>query len=194
LEGLEKRRREKQSEVAQLQVRAPVSGRAESRTLESLDGSYLAQGKEILVIGDESHKEIRLSISQDDVDCFAGWVGNRVRVRIAGSSALAGTLARIEPRASLEPPHPSLCATDGGPLPVRPRSTENQAAKRGEQTQELLVPRFTGIVTLTADDSRPLHAGQRATVALLAPHDAVGVHLYRQAQRWLTHALKRAAS
>ena len=81
-----------------------------------------------MLLGDEDSKEIRLSVDQDDVDAFFANSENQLRSR--GKAGYYRThLSHIEPRASLEPLHPAIAATKGGPLPVRSKPKESQDKK-----------------------------------------------------------------
>ncbi len=64
--SLQKRLTEKQQQANQLTVRGPVAGRVMSRSLVWAIGTYAQPGTELVAIGDDSRKELRVSISQDD--------------------------------------------------------------------------------------------------------------------------------
>ena len=75
LESLLKKREEKRDEVAQLTVRAPISGTVIVRDPDALFGTYATTGAEIVSIGDERRKELRMSIGQKDLDAFVAYQG-----------------------------------------------------------------------------------------------------------------------
>ncbi|MDG2360529.1 MAG: hypothetical protein P8M20_12830 [Planctomycetaceae bacterium] len=64
--SLLKRLTEKQQQSDQLTVRAPVAGRFMSRSLVWVIDTYTKPDTELITIGDDSLKELRVSISQDD--------------------------------------------------------------------------------------------------------------------------------
>ena len=188
LRTLEKQYTEQQREKDKLVVRAPCDGKVIGRNLESFSGRYLTKGSRLLSIGDERAKEIRLSIAQQDIHSFRAYAGRRTRVYLPDQDALVTTLTKVEPRASVVPLDMSLCALNGGALAVRAAS--DREGKAGGSGYELLSPRFTGTVQLDAQQSRQVHAGQRARVAL-RPYESIGSHLYHLASDWVDKKLRR---
>ncbi|MDH3718305.1 MAG: HlyD family secretion protein, partial [Planctomycetota bacterium] len=159
-ESLEKKRDEKQGQVDQLTVRAPASGKIVTRNPETLLGTYLAEGTEIVSIGSERQKELRVAIAQEDVDVFSQQVGKPVRIRMPGGTVLTCPLSKVTPRASMKASHPSLYAPFGGRLEAR----KMESGERSDEAYELLKPRFTGVISLTAQQSDQYRAGQRGVV------------------------------
>jgi len=188
LRALENRRAEKQAQVDSLVVRASCSGHVIGRHLPRLLGRYLDRGSVLLAIGNETAKEVRLSIAQQDIDTFREHLASPLRAYLAGSAVLQAPLAKIEPRATLLPLDASLCAPYGGALAVRQRS--DAAAQAGAETYELLAPRFTGIMPLDAAASQCVRAGQRALVAV-HPYQSLGGRLYRVFVQWADTRLHR---
>jgi putative peptide zinc metalloprotease protein len=182
-EGLQSQLAEKRAQVERLTVRAPCAGKIIRRDLATIIGTYLNEGDEIATIGDESKKELQISISQDDLEVFAGQVGKLGQVEIPRYSPLQSTLEKVMPRASLTPLHPALATANGGPLPV------NTVGREGNDTAgatfELFAPRFTGIVRLNETESGKLRAGQRGTFSCRALHESIGEHLYHAVSRWV---------
>jgi putative peptide zinc metalloprotease protein len=188
LQTLLERRNEIQDEVRGLIVRAPRSGKIVGRSLESWVGVYLAKGHEILSIGDEAAKEVRLSIAQSDIRAFRHHVGQNVRLYLPNLPLVQSSLSRIEPRASVVPLDTTLCVPNGGSLAVRDKP--ESSGKESSLNFELLSPRFIGFMTLNSSQSAELHAGQRAQVAL-RPFESVGQHLYRAVSDWAENRLHR---
>jgi putative peptide zinc metalloprotease protein len=191
LRTLENRLEEKRQQVARLVVRAPCSGNVIGRNLQWKCGTYLPQGSELVTIGREDGKEIRISIAQQDLDTFGRCLGEPVRIGLPGRGDLQAPLTLIEPRASKRLWDAALCARHGGPLPVRPRSDTGRDV--GDPQYELLTPRFTGIVALPPAQSLQLCAGQRAEVSV-AGGASLGGHLHRVIADWVDarlHAPRR---
>lgn len=189
LDSLEIKHREKQREVAQLSIVAPCSGRVILRNAKSLLGTYATVGTEIVSIGHENRKELRIAIRQDDVQAFRGSLGADIDVRLPGIGRLKCELVRLNPRASVEPSHPSLCASFGGPLNVRerPRSETNGT----EHTFELLSPRFRGIVGLSETESSQLRVGQRGVAWLANGNESIAEHLIRKVKDQFSKVLRQ---
>ncbi len=192
LEALEKKRDEKIKQASRLVVRAPVSGTIVSRQPELLLGKYLSEGSEVVLLGDENFKEVRVAVDQDDADAFFAQVGKTVTIR-AGERVFKNTLSQIEPRASLEPLHPALAAVKGGPLPVRRKTNESPDKKdeAGPESYELLVPQFAGEVKLSLDQSLLLAAGQRTQVSFTPQGQSIGDFLFNRFQRWCRDKIRR---
>jgi len=195
LEALEKRRDEKIEQVSRLVVRAPVPGVIVNRQPESLLGKYLSEGSEVVLLGDENYKEIRVAVDQDDADAFFEQVGKPVWIR-AGGNILSSPLSRIEPRATLEPLHPALAATKGGPLPVQRKAKESPDKKNeaDQESYELLAPQFAGEVALSLEQSALFAAGQRTEVSFSPQGQSLGDFLFTRFQRWCRDKVRRVRS
>lgn len=136
-------------------------------------------------LGEENSKELRVAIDQDDADAFFAQVGKPVWIR-RGGKVFSSPLSQIEPRASLEPLHPALAATKGGPLPVQ-HKTKQSPDKKDESSKdsyELLTPQFTGEVILPLEQSILLAAGQRVQVSFTPEGQSLGDFLFNRFQRW----------
>ncbi len=187
LRTLEQQLQSKREEVAALEVRAPCSGKVVGRHLDALEGTYQTKGSRLLSIGDESAKEISLSIAQQDTADFRRYTNMPMRVLFTNAQPLDAPLESVEPRASVVPLSPSLCAPLGGSLAVRSIPGESSVH---EQQYELLSPRFSGTIRLTAAQSRQVHAGQRGRVVLRGS-ETVGQYFYHRAAQWVNTKLHR---
>jgi putative peptide zinc metalloprotease protein len=187
LEDLQHRLAERREQVGRLVVLAPTAGRVVTRQPESLAGRFVRPGDEIVAIGSEEAKELRVSVAQDDVQRFLPRVGQPLGVRIGGEM-MVSRLSRVEPRASLTLPHLALSAAEGGPLPVRPKDLAEGDRSSREKTErekyELLAPRFAAQVVLSASESLTLGAGQRGQVVLQPGEEMLGVHGAKLAYIW----------
>jgi hypothetical protein len=186
---LESRLAEKQAQVAQLVVHAPRSGQVIGRHLESLRGTWRERGSVLLAIGDESAKEIRLSIDQNDIEQFRAHLHSDLHAYLPGMPPLKATLAKVEPRAVTKPLDLSLCAPYGGTLASRRTKTAAEATPAA-QGYETLSPRFTGAIPLDATASRQVRSGQRAMVSIQA-RETIGEYLYREVRDWMDKKLHR---
>ena len=183
LASLERRLREKEEQLEALTLRAPVAGALVSRDLESLRGTYLKRGAEVLVIGSQDRKELNISIAQEDIEVFSDHLQQALSVRIRGVPGFAASLTEVSPRARREPSSQGFCAPLGGALPVRvlnPVATHTDAQPR----YELLSPRFDGNLSLSHEQSLSLLAGQRGFVALRANNRSIADHLLSRLRHW----------
>jgi len=95
---------------------------------------------------------------------------------------------KIDPRASQTPLHPSLCAQAGGPLPVRPVSSQDDQ----EAEVELLTPRFNAFLNLEQTVGSKLHSGQRGRAFFSAKRQSLGSYFYLAACDWLKDKIEIA--
>lgn len=181
---------EKRTQVAQLAVRAPRSGRVFRRDLSSLIGKYLTEGDEVLSVGDEHQKEIRISIAQTDLDTFQGQIGKPVHINLPRLPIWQCSLCDVIPRATWQPSHVALLASNGGPLAVK-----NVSQRKGQDqpAQELMSARFTGVIALSPVASQQIRSGQIGSVSYRPCRESVGEHLYHAATHWLRVHLKQQA-
>ncbi len=177
LEALRTKYEEKSRQVANLTLRAPVSGHVIGVNLENLSGVYVKPGEEVLSIGNEQHKELQLAIAQEKLSVFELNVGRPLSIRLRGGGALRTTLTSITPRASRACPHPAPSGVNGGPLPVRAGAPDPHDGNAVEP--ELLVPHFTGKVKLDSELSSQLRAGQIGRAALPLHREAIGRYVHR---------------
>ena len=161
----------------------PSEGTVVAHDLASRVGTYLERGADLLAIGSEDHKELRISIAQDDVDVFARRVKEPLWVRVRGGRSFSAALGDVTPRASKEPFHEALCAPFGGPLPVRSLDSDAKSPSR-KAHYELLAPRFLGRVPLDPEHSLSLLAGQRGIVSLPAGGRSIASHLWTRLSQW----------
>ena len=192
VKGLEKQQDEKQAEVEQLTVRAPKGGKIIARNLDLLKDTYLEAGTEIVSMGDEACKELRISVAQEDIEVFTGHLQQPVRIRVPSTDVFQCPLVKVDPRASVQPPHHSLCAPNGGPLVVKRKAADENDSQTATETYELLTPRFVGVVSLSTAQSRSLRAGQRGTITFRTHRESIGSHLYTLSSRWVRRTIARS--
>ena len=187
IEALQKRLAERSRQREQLIVKAPMSGRIAGRNLDELRGSFIKEGTEIFTIGNESTKEVQLSIAQEDMDAFQANLKQSVLVVLPGHATLVGKVDRLQPRASVEPGSDALAAPNGGLLPVRVSEAEDD----GETVYELIEPRFTGYVSLPQEESNAISPGRRCLATLAESDRSFGQGLYDVTSRWIAQAAEQ---
>ncbi|VAX09917.1 hypothetical protein MNBD_GAMMA26-1455 [hydrothermal vent metagenome] len=189
IQNLHSRLEEKGRQVDELIIYAPQAGQILTRHLDAQIGSYLGVGTEILKIADSREKEVQISIGEDDMHELASLIGQSLELRLdgAGNQILAVEVERITPRASREVLHPMLTALNGGPLVVRPKSSEPSSQELAESTTayELLKPRFNITSRLSSEESRQLWAGETATAKIPGRERTIGNHIYVAISRWV---------
>lgn len=183
-----KKRDELARQVRDLVVVAPAAGRVVGRHLDGWLGRYVETGTELFRIGDESAKEVTVAIAQDDVELFQSRADASISIRFstAGIGSMVTSGFSIEPRATTSAPHEALSSRLDGPLAVLvPEDSVNDRAA----ADELLEPCFKASAVLTAEQSRRLRAGQRATVEFQTSQQNWGRRALAQVESWFDQQL-----
>ncbi|MFN9720412.1 MAG: biotin/lipoyl-binding protein [Planctomycetota bacterium] len=186
LDSFRKQLRECQKQADGLQLRAGRAGRIVGRELSNLAGTYAKAGMELLTIGLDDAKEVRLSVGQRDLPVATGLIGKPLKVRVGTSSPVIGTLTRINPKGSRSIPHDSLIAPNGGALTV----VESRRRTEDGDRLELAEHRFTAVVTLPAAEASRFLCGQRGTASLGLPKASLGKYLWTACEDWFRSRLE----
>lgn len=144
-----------QRKVDELVIRATSGGIVTARRIEDLHNSYLTEGQCIGEVGIANSK--RLLVSLAPADAVGLEPGTAVRGIGCSGTRWKGVVDRIEPRASLQPPHPTLIAPFDGPLAVNCSDSEQC---------ELIHPRVTAYVDVEPTTSESLYSGQTCRLVL----------------------------
>lgn len=154
--------RDRRAQVDAFMVVATRPGRVVTCDLSNRIGSYIRKGDELLVLGNDSQKELLISVSQDDIKSALPQIGDPVQVRIGSRAKIIGKLSRIEPRATRILPHQAFAATAGGPIAVKQTVDYRQDHRQSDEPGiEFADPRFTGLVAIAGDDAHLLFSGER---------------------------------
>ncbi len=138
IKGLEKNLNEKDLYLAQLELKAPISGRIVARNLNELQGQWLRVGEKILAIAPSDEMELLVSFRQRDIDSIQRRKDDSILLRLRGHShEIPGSLTRVETRATRAIPHEVLVSSSGGPLALRARNDpyaerDREIAKAGQ--------------------------------------------------------------
>ena len=184
LESLREQRLQLITKVASLLIRAPISGTVIAQHLETMQGKYVESGTEMLMVGSTGNKEVRISIEQHDIDAFRDPSNHKVRLEVQGHALPDGVakLNRLYPRASERVSHPSLIATNGGPLAVQQNPNPNS------QDEVILVePCFEGVVAIPPTLSDKLMAGEVCRVSVGRGHQRVYEKLWSFARSYFEY-------
>jgi putative peptide zinc metalloprotease protein len=164
---------DKKARCSHLVIRAPSAGRVLQRNLDQLIGTYVRDGDEILALGRDHQKRLRILINQRHLDVLKGRRRVPIRAFIPGETTFYAVLSHIEPEASDVSPEPSLCASYGGPLAVLP-TDEDDTSHSGFV---LLEPHFSGFLQLAESQKNRILAGQRASILLNSTQTSLGEYL-----------------
>ncbi len=141
--------------VENLNVRSPSAGQLVQNDLASRVGLFLKAGEPLAMVARAEELELVATVGQLDVASLRAVVGQPIEVRLSGSTALTGTLEKVEPRASDRLQEPLLAAIYGGPLAVQVQQSES-----GEEELKLLQPRFEMHLRLEPDMAAQVTPGQ----------------------------------
>lgn len=182
LESLCEQRGQLAEKVDALTIKAPISGQVIAHDLQSLLGSYVKSGRELLAVGSTGDKEVRVSIEQVDVDAFRKMTSKNVSLYISGHRLTSrdATLERVYPRATRRVIHHGLSATSGGQLAVQQNADAN-----GDGEMQLVEPHFEGVVHVPKELSDTLHAGEVGHISLGRGHESVYRRLWSLARGYL---------
>ncbi|MEM1442712.1 MAG: HlyD family efflux transporter periplasmic adaptor subunit [Verrucomicrobiota bacterium] len=142
--GLESKKKDLQSYVGTLEMRAPMAGQVYARELKARVGEFLDKGSVAVRIVNPERPELRIAVAQDRLDAIGSIdAGDLIEIFDENVGQFhEATLKRIRPQAVTEPPHPGLTTLGGGPLVVRD-------SYDGEEPV-LVSPHFTAIAELPA--------------------------------------------
>ncbi|WP_153559336.1 site-2 protease family protein [Roseimaritima sediminicola] len=163
LASLRRQRAEVQRQVDALTVRATRGGRVITPRLQTLRGTYLHQGDEVVRVAEERDKELLAAIDGGDLQGYRQAVesGRSLTARLRGGMTLEVIPSPPAPRASLSVPHPALAASSGGPLALAaPLETE----RGGERT--LVSPHTEAVSPLSPEAAATLRTGQQGMLII----------------------------
>ena len=174
---------EKQAAAEGLKVSANCDGVVVARELQNRLGSFVERGDQILTLAKLVDKEVVVSVDQSEYDAAVWASGKQLRLMFPGRPVVNATLVSINPRASTTPTFPSLTATMGGSLAVRPAS--NSSSSEGDPNFELLSPRFDVTVAVPESFGQEILAGQRGQAYFESTEQSLASYLYLAACHWL---------
>ena len=193
--ALEKQLAETQTSVDQLTLRAPVDGQVLMNDPQSIVGTYISPGQELLSIGDPTNKEAIALVSQSDAHHLETAAGNDVQLRIWGRSDRAnGTVREITPRVRTDLPHFAFAGMYGGPLTVVNRAeyqdTEDNPVPEDTSQLVLLESRIAMHIALDSETSEQLYSGQTGLAHLRMRTGSLGPYLIDRASEWISKRIQ----
>lgn len=144
-----------------LHIMARRDGLVIAARLESMQGSFVSKGTELLRVSDPNEKELLASVSERDMQAYkdAAALRQPARVRLRGGTILSAVPASLRPRARRTLPHPALAATVGGPLAVEPSPEEGESMRMAQ-------PYLESVTKLDPVTSAEVRAGQVGTMTV----------------------------
>lgn len=186
--SLKNRLEKKQHQFEQLVVRAPSAGRVVPSQVESLLGNWVDCGAVLLTL-DNDQKELKVSVSQDDLLSLKQHFDHAVAIRLVGQPDRTGRFTGLVPNATAVIWNPRLTDRNGGPLPVRPVSNQDDA-QSADPRWEMTQPRF--VATVRPDGSwDDVPAGQTGYVYFRSQKHSLGSYLWLRVRKWFRDHLPR---
>ncbi|QDT12020.1 efflux RND transporter periplasmic adaptor subunit [Planctomycetes bacterium K23_9] len=164
-----------QHQVDSLRLVAIRDGLVHARNIQHLTGTMVHEGDPLLTIAEGCDKEVLAVVAQRQVNTVRQSLGKQVSIRTASFRRVQGTVDRVDPRGATQLDAPSLSATNGGPLAVRPVSNSEEAADA--ETTRLLEPHFNSRILLDASTASTLPAGMRLQTLIGYRSDTIAVRL-----------------
>jgi len=186
LESMQKRRRELEEQIANLNVVAAESGIVLARELHTEKGKYFSPGDEILSIGNRDEIHAIALTRQEDIEWVEQNPDVHIELRIWGRSeneTLAGNIKHINPRARDDLPHEAFAATAGGPLAVVPRQQVEDSGDEGDM--KLTEPRVPLEIKLSESDRHDLLPGQSGQLIIRNRDQNMGTYLAQNFVRFV---------
>ena len=184
----------KQNQVESLLVRAKMDGIACIYAPETLQGTFVEQGDELLTVMDPEQKKISACIPQHQLEGLganpADHVADTGRFYCPETGASFVQLSSLSPQATLTPINALLCANVGGPLPVTPVAAESPES--GDKDFELLEPHVAVSFALDGNQSRNLECGRLVSIRINGTSTSTGYQFYKSARRWLAQKMATA--
>lgn len=115
-------------QVEHLMVRAPRDGMVIALQPDRWVGQWFEEGEALLYVVDPIKKKVIVAVPQEAMNRVRGLPGSHAQCRSPDGWSLSGTVTSITQQAELEPPHPALAASAGGPLPVRFGNTPDKVS------------------------------------------------------------------
>lgn len=152
-----------ESKVHALRRVAHRDGTVIARGLRNRVGTFVREGDALLNIATPGDYEVAALVHQDDIRWVRDRLGQSTRIVDRADLAHSGKLEWIAPRASLRLTHPSLSASENGPLTVE-RPHTGARDEEDDEPMRLTEPYFAARVGLDPNQEHALTVGMRTTV------------------------------
>ena len=180
---------EKESQLAQMEILAPLDGVVFARGIENKQGSFVKRGDTLLSCADPADKKVLLSIDQQQAESVRGHRGRSVKILFANSPVISTTIHSLDPRASDVPSELALTAAMGGELPVR-HVNETIARNDNSDHFRLITPRFDAECKMPPDAESSFVVGQRGVALVRGRNLSLGGYFVHCCQKWIRTQLQ----
>jgi putative peptide zinc metalloprotease protein len=172
-----------ETQVAQLLIRSPGSGKFKIASRHELVGSYVNQGDRIATLELTEPLRIRTALTQEQIGLVTqGTLDVAVRLVSQPDKILHAKVSQEVPSATFELPSPVLGAKGGGRLAL------DGSDSKGTKTTALV---FLVDVTIPQLNQRE-YSGERAYVRFYHPPAPLGFQIFRRLQQLFTRNFAQA--
>ncbi|MEM9940473.1 MAG: HlyD family efflux transporter periplasmic adaptor subunit [Planctomycetota bacterium] len=175
----------KRDELRHVTLIAPREGKIIIPRIGELVGKFIQKGEQVATINDDVAKEIRLSISPDQVDFLPGLEGKKITVVFGSRRRISAELVRLNPKASQHIDEEKLIAPNGGSLAVH----ESSPDQNGGASFKLVDPQVIAIAVPHSDNAKSLFAGERGYANLESSSLTLGEFAVQCFDDWLTRQI-----
>ncbi len=186
LESMKNRRKELESQIANLRILAPGSGIVLAAELNAAKGKFFQLGDEVLNIGNPTGIHAVALTRQQDIAWIEQNPQANVELRIWGRShdaVIDGKIKHVNPRARDDLPHEAFAASAGGPLAVVPRQQVEESEDAGDM--KLTEPRVPLEIELSSEDRQRLLPGQSGQLVIRSREQNMGSYLTQNFVRFV---------
>ena len=160
-ESLQRRLTTLDEQIDDLTLTARRSGRIVTPQIEQMIGRHIESGTPVMRVAESTEKEFVVSIDEASLGAYQDAVQKRrwLPVRLRGGAS--ATIQPVPPRAdaTTQLPSAALGATAGGPIPVRPSSTDAGAMVTDR-------PRLTAVIPMSRVDAATIAAGRVGSIRI----------------------------
>lgn len=180
---------EKQQQLANLKLVAPIDGYIFQRNLSNRKGEYVRRGDQILTLSQTNSRKILVSIDQEDLESIQSDELSALKVLIPGERSFRAKLTKVNARVSDRPSIPAFCASYGGPLAVEPILGSEDP--NGDKFR-LLSPRFDIELQVNQETGKRLSSGQMGRAFFATKRQSLGAYLYLKTRDWFQRQYQQA--
>lgn len=187
LDGLQRQLAERKLELQGLTVCATDRGQIIQPHLHRKIGTWVQQGELLLTLHNDN-KELKASVSQDDLPSLKENFQQTVAVKLTGQPRANAQFTRLVPNASHLLIADSLGRPNGGPLEVVPGNYSE--AQNDNVAWRLTQPRF--VATLKFENRiQNMPLGQTGQIYFRSVKQSLGSYLFLSARQWFRKHLPR---
>lgn len=184
--SLEQQLNEIEQQISQQKVVAKIDGTVFAREIRNKINHFVHQGDLIMTVANDHSKQILVSIAEDSIDTLRPQLHRPVHVSLPGEPIVRARFDSIQPRATDRLDETALRADAGGPLPVKPVSTDE-----GQEIR-LIRPRFIAELEIDPNVAYSLKAGQTGEAFITTEYRTLGWYMVVGLQRWFKEKMSQA--